>query len=174
EGAHRCGIARAEDLSVAGEEGVGLLQATIHKGVRQSSYDAFVAPVRHRKNLTILTGVHVLRVLLEGRTAVGVEVLEGGQRRTLRAAREVILSAGVTNSPHLLMLSGIGDGDHLQSHGIETQVHSPGVGKNLQDHVGAHVKVQTKPGWSHNRDLNGWRKYREGLRYVVTKTGYLA
>lgn len=173
EAAHRTGINLVEDLSVAGEEGVGLLQATIRKGVRQSSYDAFIAPVRQRPNLKVLTGAHVLRVVLEGRKATGIEVLEGGQRRTIRAAREVVLSAGVTNSPHLLMLSGIGDGEHLRSHGIETRVHSPGVGQNLQDHVGAHVKVRTQAGWSHNSDLRGWRKYREGMRYVAARSGYL-
>ncbi|RDK06512.1 GMC family oxidoreductase [Cupriavidus lacunae] len=173
EAAHRCGIERVDDLSVAGEEGVGLLQATIHKGVRQTTYDAFIAPVRHRGNLDVLTEAHVARVLVEGAAAVGVEVIENGKLRTIRAAREVILSAGVTNSPHILMLSGIGDAEHLGAHGIRARVHLPGVGKNLQDHVGAHVKVQTRPGWSHNRDLRGWRKYREGLRYVVAKTGYL-
>lgn len=173
DAARNCGIHYVDDLSVAGEEGVGLLQATISKGVRQSSYDAFIAPVRHRKNLAVLTGAHVLRVILEDRTAVGIEVLDQGNRRTIRAAREVILSAGVANSPHLLMLSGIGDGEHLQTHGIRTVVHSPGVGKNLQDHVGAHVKVRTKAGWSHNSDLRGWRKYREGALYVAAKRGYL-
>lgn len=173
EAAHLCGIHRVDDLSVAGEEGVGLLQATIHNGVRQTSYDAFIAPVLHRRNLDVLTDAHVTRVLMEGHAAVGVEVIENGQRRTIRASREVVLAAGVTNSPHILMLSGIGDAEHLRANGIRACMHLPGVGKNLQDHVGAHVKVQTRPDWSHNRDLRGWRKYREGLRYVTTKSGYL-
>lgn len=173
EAASRCGIAKIDDLSVAGEAGVGVLQATIRNGVRQTSYDCYIASVRGRKNLTVMSNAQVLRVLFDGRNASGVEVLQNGQRVKLLASREVILSAGVANSPQLLMLSGIGDGAHLQTIGINTLVHSPGVGKNLQDHVGAHVKVRTKPDWSHNRDLNGWRKYREGLRYLASKTGYL-
>lgn len=173
DAAYECGVARVDDLSVAGEEGTGLLQATVHKGVRQTSYEAFIAPVRSRPNLDVVSSVQVLRVIIEGGQATGVEVLEAGQRRILRASREVILSAGVTNSPHLLMLSGIGDGEQLQAHGIETRRHLQGVGQNLQDHVGVHVKVSTRDGWSHNADLLGWRKYREGMRYLLTKGGYL-
>jgi choline dehydrogenase len=171
--AQQCGIERVDDLSVAGEEGVGFLQATIHNGVRQTTYDAFIAPVSHRKNLTVLTGVHVRRVILERTVATGVEVVFDGAVRVFKANREVILSAGVTNSPQLLMISGIGDGAHLQSFGIVPTVALPGVGKNLQDHFGAHLKVQTRPGWSHNADLGAWRKYLEGARYLLTKGGYL-
>ena len=174
EAANRCGIERVEDLSVAGEEGVGQLQASIDNGRRHSTYDAFLAPVKNRKNLTVLTDVQVLRIVLENGVATGVEILEGGHSRTIRAAREVVLSSGVVDSPRLLMLSGIGDGAHLQSHGINTHVHCAGVGKNLQDHVGVHVKVRTKPGLSYNRDLNGWRKYLQGARYLLTKGGYLS
>lgn len=173
EAACKAGVPYVKDLSVAGEEGVGLLQATVRNGVRQTNYDCFVQPVIARGNLTVMSEVQVLRVVLEGKRAVGVEVLHEGSKRVFQAASEVVISAGVTNSPHLLMLSGIGDGVHLQSMGIPVQHHLPGVGKNLQDHVGAHVKVQTQPGWSHNHDLNGWRKYREGARYMATKTGYL-
>lgn len=174
EAGRRCGLPVIEDLSVAGEEGVGVLQASVRDGKRDSTYDAYLAPVKHRENLEILTGAQVLRVLLEGNAASGVEVRQGGQVRSLRASREVVLSAGVVDSPRLLMLSGIGDGAQLQRFGIKTVVHSPGVGKNFQDHCGVHVKVKTKPGLSYNRDLNGWRKYAMGARYLVTRSGYLA
>lgn len=173
EAAHRCGITRIEDLSVAGEEGVGLLQATIHNGVRQSNYEAFIAPVLNRSNLDVLPDAHVTRIVMEDGAATGIEFVEKGQLRKVHAAREVIVSAGAANSPHLLMLSGIGDAAHLHENGIQAHLHLPGVGKNLQDHVGAHVKVRTRPGWSHNRDLNSWRKFREGMQYVATKKGYL-
>lgn len=173
QAACNAGIPHVKDLSVSGEEGVGLLQATVRNGVRQTNYNCFVEPVLHRSNLSVISDALVLRVVLDGKRATGIEVLQGGTKRVLNVSKEVILSAGVTNSPQLLMLSGIGDGVHLQSVGIEVKHHLPGVGQNLQDHVGAHVKVATKPGWSHNHDLNGWRKYREGLRYVASKTGYL-
>lgn len=173
EAAERCGIARIDDLSVAGEEGAGVLQATIHRGIRQTTYDAFIAPVRSRGNLTLLTGTHVRRVLLENRQAKGVEIVQGGAVHTLRAAREVVLCAGALNTPQLLMLSGIGNGDHLRQQGIRPELHLPGVGQNLQDHCSVHVKVQTRKGWSHNADLTGWRKYLEGLKYVAARKGYL-
>jgi choline dehydrogenase len=174
EAAVGCGITRRSDLSVAGEEGAGLLQTTIDKGVRQSTYDAFIAPVKHRGNLTVMTNAHVARVVIQDNEAVGIEIIEGDQRSILRATREVVLSAGVLNSPHLLMLSGIGEGNHLQAHGIQVQLHLPGVGQNLQDHCGVHVKARTRPGWSHNQDVHGWRKYLEGARYLATKGGYLS
>lgn len=173
DAAQKAGVPYVKDLSVSGEEGVGLLQATVRNGVRQSNYDCFIEPVKHRANLTVIADTQVLRIVMQGKRAIGVEVLQAGIKHVLHAKREIIVSAGVANSPHLLMLSGIGDGAHLQSVGIAVCHHLPGVGQNLQDHVGAHLKVETKPEWSHNADLKGWRKYREGLRYVVAKTGYL-
>jgi choline dehydrogenase len=130
--------------------------------------------VRVRANLVVRTGVHVRRVTFEGRNATGVDVLEDGQTHAYHARKEVILSGGALASPHLLMLSGIGDGDALRRHGIETLTHSPGVGRNLQDHFSARVQAFCTPQSSYNSDLTGWRKYREGLRYVLTKRGYLA
>ncbi|CAG9194620.1 Glucose-methanol-choline oxidoreductase [Paraburkholderia sabiae] len=174
EASRQWGIPYVEDLSSAGEEGVGVLQATICNGVRQSAYDAFIAPVRHRENLTVRTGVHVRRVLFQGRNASGVEVLDRGEVREIRASREVVICAGALGSPHVLMLSGIGDGARLQQHGIKTHVHAPGVGQNLQDHFSVHIKAQTKPGSSYNFDLLGWRQYWQGLRYIATKNGFLA
>uniref|UniRef100_A0A9E7ZS66 GMC family oxidoreductase N-terminal domain-containing protein n=1 Tax=Bosea sp. NBC_00436 TaxID=2969620 RepID=A0A9E7ZS66_9HYPH len=174
EAAVRSGIPAEEDISTAGNEGVGILQATIHRGVRQSTYDAYLAPVRHRKNLKIMTGAHVLRLQLDDRIATGVELLVGSEKRSVRASVEVVLCAGALNSPQLLMLSGIGDADDLRRHGIETRLHLPGVGRNLQDHYSALVKAETKPGWSHNPALMSWHKYVEGAKYVLTKGGLLA
>ena len=173
EAARRTGVPRVEDFTGLEREGAGMLQVNIRGGVRQTSYDAFVAPVRHRENLTVRTGVHVRRVLFEGRRAVGVEVVEGNELRCYRAARETVLSGGALGSPHLLMLSGIGDGGQLQQHGIETVAHLPGVGRNLQDHCSIRVQALCTPSSSYNHDLNGWRKYWQGLRYVVWKQGYL-
>ena len=100
--------------------------------------------------------------MFEGREADGVEVLEDGEIRTYKAHREVILCAGALASPHLLMLSGIGDGNVLQRHGIKTVVHVPGVGRNLQDHFNVRIQAQCTPESSYNQDLNGWRKYWHG------------
>lgn len=174
EASRQRGIPYVADLSSAGEEGVGVLQVTIRDGVRQSAYDAFVAPVRRRANLTVRTGVHVRRILFHGRQASGVEVLERGEVSEIRALREVVICAGALASPHLLMLSGIGEGAMLQQHGIGVLVDAPGVGQNLQDHFSVHVKALTLPGSSYNFDLLGWRQYWQGFRYLTTKGGYLA
>lgn len=114
EAAERCGIARIDDISVAGDEGTGLLQATIHRGIRQTTYDAFIAPVRSRGSLTLWTGGHVRRVVVENRQARSVEIMQRGAMHTLHAAREVTVCAGTLKTPQLLMLSGIGNGDHLR------------------------------------------------------------
>lgn len=175
EAAQRTGMARLDDFNEGEQEGVGLLRATIRDGVRQSAYDAFLAPVvRGRSNLHIRTGAHVHRVLFRGREAIGIEVLLDGQLQRFDATREVILCAGALSSPHLLMLSGVGDGEQLQRHGIATVAHVPGVGKNLQDHFAVRVQMQTTPGNSYNQHLAGWRKYVEGARYLITRGGYLA
>lgn len=174
EAAARNGIPRLDDLNTGDPEGCGMLQATIRNGIRQSTYEAFLAPVRQRPNLTVRSDVQVRRVLFEGRTATGVEVLQDVHVKSLHARREVILCAGVLSSPHLLMLSGIGNGEMLQRQGIRTLVDAPGVGQNLQDHFVSRVQVKTTPESSYNRDLLGWRKYWQGMRYLVAHSGYLA
>ncbi len=168
------GIPRSNDLNAPPHPGVGLRQYTIRQGRRHSAYQAFIAPVRQRRNLTILTGAHATRVLMENGEATGVEVLHGGQRRGILAAREVVLSGGALASPQILMLSGIGDAAQLQRHGIAVQRELPGVGSNLQDHWYASFAWRATPGSSVNHRLSGLRKYLEGARYVLTHTGYLA
>jgi choline dehydrogenase len=174
EAARRAGIPRIEDFTGVEHEGAGILQSNIRDGVRQSAYDAFLAPVRNRPNLVVRTGAHVRRVLIEDRQAKGVEVLERGEIVSYQARREVILCGGALASPQLLMLSGIGDGEQLQRHGIQTLLHAPGVGRNLQDHCSIRVQALCTPQSSYNSELNGWRKYWQGLRYVLTRRGYLA
>ena len=174
EAAHRTGLPRIDVFTGVEHEGAGVLQSNIRNGLRHSAYDAYIKPVRQRSNLVVRTGAHVRRVLFDGREATGVEVLEGGQIRTYTALREVILCGGALASPHLLMLSGIGDGEALHNHGIQTLVHLPGVGRNLQDHCSIRIQAICTPQSSYNHDLTGWRKYWQGMRYVLTKRGYLA
>lgn len=130
------------------QEGVGYFQVTQKKGRRWSAAKGYLEPIRGRPNLTIITAALAHRVLLEGdgetRHAVGVAYQHQGKLHTLKARREVILSAGALQSPQLLMLSGIGPGKHLQQHGITTQVDLPGVGQNLQDHLDVMIVHQGK------------------------------
>jgi choline dehydrogenase len=113
---------------------VGTYQVTQKRGRRWSAADAYLRPALHRPNLTVRTGAHATRVLLSGRRATGVEYLQGGQRHTVHASAEVLLAGGAVNSPQLLMLSGIGPGDHLRSVGVDVVHELPGVGGGLQDH----------------------------------------
>ena len=124
-----------DDFNGAEQEGFGRYDFTIRRGKRCSTSVAFLRPVRHRRNLAIVTDCLVRRVVVEGGRATGVEVAQGGDARTIRAEREVILCAGTVNTPQILMLSGIGPGDALGPHGIPVIHELPGVGRNLQDHV---------------------------------------
>jgi choline dehydrogenase-like flavoprotein len=103
-------------------------------GVRFSSSEAYVHPATERPNFRVMTGATVARVVIEKGRAVGVEVIEKGQRKILRARREIILSAGVIGSAQILMLSGIGPAAELAEHGIKAVADLP-VGKNLHDHL---------------------------------------
>jgi choline dehydrogenase len=132
--AETCGVPVLDDYNGASQLGVGPCQMNARGGRRYSTSEAYVHPASKRPNFTVLSGVMVTRVIFEGRRAVGVEILEGGQRRVLRAAREVILSAGVIGSAHLLLLSGVGPADELRAHGVSSVADLP-VGKNLHDHL---------------------------------------
>ncbi|TIX38430.1 MAG: choline dehydrogenase, partial [Mesorhizobium sp.] len=143
EAANKCGLPHRTDFAAGDIEGVGTVQYTIRKGERHSSYRAYIESVRDRRNLTVLSGVRVCRILFHERTAIGVEVIQDGQKRHLFAEREIILSGGAIRSPHLLMLSGIGDGRELQRRGVSLVSHLPGVGRNLQDHMMVRVQAQT-------------------------------
>ncbi len=132
--ARECGHAVLDDFNGADMEGLGVYQVTQHEGERWSVARGYLQPHLGRPNLRVETGVRALSIAMEGKRAVGVEALQGGQRRTFRAAREVLVCAGALQSPQLLMLSGIGDGEQLQRHGIEVRHHLPGVGRNLHDH----------------------------------------
>lgn len=131
----QAGYPENDDFNGATQEGFGRYDFTIRKGKRWSTSWAFLRPALGRKNLTVLTGAETTRVLIEGGRACGVGYLKDGRPGIARAGREVILSAGVVNSPKALLLSGIGPADELSALGIKPTLDLPGVGKNLQDHV---------------------------------------
>ena len=165
-----------ENLDFNGEdpEGVGMYQLTHRNGERFSAAKAYLTPNRSRPNLQVITGACSTRILMEGRRAVGVEFVQRGQVRQLRASREVLLCAGSLQSPQLLMLSGIGPGAQLRQHGIPVVHDLQGVGENLHDHVDV-VQVVDAP---RVKDLFGlspagvarvvsavfeWRRQRSGM-----------
>jgi choline dehydrogenase-like flavoprotein len=142
EAAVQAGHELIPDLNVDRPEGVGRFQLTQRKGRRCSTADAFLHPASERPNLEVLTGAFAQRLVFEGDRAVGVEVVRHGVQETIRAEREVILSAGSFQSPALLMLSGIGPEEELAPLGIPVREELP-VGRNLQDHCMAQVNYLT-------------------------------
>ena len=135
EAGQQAGYPFTDDFNGESQEGFGRYDFTIENGKRCSSARAFLYPAEKRPNLTVITNALAHRLILENRRATGVVFAAQGRLHTARAEREVLVSGGVVNSPQLLMLSGIGDSDELESHGIPTVHHLPGVGKNVQDHV---------------------------------------
>ncbi len=137
-----------EDHNAPGTTGVGPTPLNNPDGIRWSTAIGYLGLSRHRLNLTIRANVTVKRILFdtigERPRATGVEAVSDGETFVVEAG-ETILSAGAIGSPQILMLSGVGPGDHLMEHGIETVIDSPGVGQNLADHSLINILWATKP-----------------------------
>lgn len=138
------GLPYNADYNGATQDGMGRGQFTIRNGRRHTAADAYLRPAMLRGNVELMTSVHVADLVMQGTRVRGVGILRNGSREEVRADREVILSAGAFNTPQILMLSGIGPAAELRSHGIEPRVDLPGVGANLQDHLGVLVSA-TRP-----------------------------
>ncbi|WP_376984364.1 GMC family oxidoreductase [Bosea sp. R86505] len=115
--------------------GAAIAELRVRGGKRESVFRSYAHRMMSRSNLTVVTGALVTRVLLEGRKAVGVEILHEGKRRQIRARCETVLSLGAVQTPKVLMQSGIGPEAELKAHGIDMVQHLPGVGRNHQDHI---------------------------------------
>jgi choline dehydrogenase len=151
-------------------EGTDYSQTNQRNGLRCSSARGYLHSGPRRPNLDIRTETVVRKILIEGGRAVGVEYERGRTTGTLVARGGVVLSAGSLNSPRLLMLSGIGPVDHLSAHGIKVVADRPGVGANLQDHVGTHIvaRVNTR---TVNSDSRGLAALRAGLSFLLFRRG---
>lgn len=168
------GVPDNPDFNGARQEGAGYFQATARNGLRKSTARAYIAPIKHRKNLHIVTGALVQRVLFDGQVATGVSFTCQGQERRVMAAREVILCAGAIQTPQILQLSGVGPSELLQSFGIPIVADVPGVGENLQDHLQARLIYRTRDAITLNDDLAHWsRRLGIGLRYLLSRKGPL-
>ena len=135
EAANELGIPGNSDFNGAAQDGAGLYQVTQRHGRRHSAADAYLKPALGRSNLTVLTGAHATRVVLENKRAIGIEYIWNGAAGRAIATSEVILAGGAVNSPQLLLLSGLGPAEELKRAGIRVEQNLPGVGKNLQDHL---------------------------------------
>jgi choline dehydrogenase len=139
------GLPVLDDMSGPDPYGAGLLVRNVKNGLRSSAYTGYLLPVIDHPNLTVITGAVVVKLVIEGSKCKGLEYSKDEAIQTMYAANEVILSAGVFDSPRLLMLSGIGDPDELAAVGIETIHGLRGVGKNLQDHPNLALLAELKP-----------------------------
>lgn len=169
------GHADSADLSGEQQEGFSRCEVTVDaKGRRASTARAYLDPARQRPNLTVLSSARVLRVLIDGKRAVGVEYDCKGRTRIAEARREVILSGGAYNSPQLLMLSGIGPAPHLAQHGIAALVDAPEVGRNLSEHPLVYMTFAVKQPVTFLKALRFDRAALSVLRWLVTGKGPFA
>lgn len=174
QAATEAGFPINKDFNGAQQEGLGIYQVTQREGERWSAYRAYLKPHLARTNLCIETQAHVERILLLGGRAIGVEFRQGDRVQRVMARREVILCAGALQSPQILLLSGIGDAEQLQKHGIAVNHHLPSVGKNLQDHPDFIFGFQSESSDLLGLSLRGgWHLLRQVMRYRRERRGLL-
>ncbi len=171
EAGQQAGYPLSADPNGYQNEGVSWQDMTIGNGVRSSTARAYLRPAMGRPNLTVTTHALTRRVVVEGNRAAGVEIERNGARQTIRARREVILSAGSIGSPHLLWVSGIGAGDELRAAGIDVVCDLPGVGQNLQDHIEVLVQYACTKPVSLARSMSLLGKGKLGLEWLLTRKG---
>lgn len=172
--AENAGYPRTPDLNGAQPEGFGRYDTNRHKGKRWSAADGYIRAVGKRANLTVTTSAPARRILFTGQRATGVEYAIAGKAVQARAKREVIVCGGSYNSPHLLMLSGIGPADHLGKHGISVVADLPSVGQNLQDHLQVYLQYTTREKVSLAWLGTPWGKALAGSLWLLTKRGPVA
>ncbi|HVF64487.1 MAG TPA: GMC family oxidoreductase N-terminal domain-containing protein [Casimicrobiaceae bacterium] len=174
EAGAEAGWRRNTDFNGADQEGVGFYQLNLRNGSRESTARAFLHEARERKNLTIVTGAHIDRIIIDRRTAVGVEYVRDGRVERVDAA-EIVLAAGAFGSPQVLMRSGIGSAGRLRALGIAVVADLPGVGGNLQNHFRASIVVRCRPGYSLNEAMRSFAgRMRLGAQYLLFRRGALA
>jgi choline dehydrogenase len=161
------------DLPAGAGDSIGWCQQTRGGRWRGSTARTYLRPALKRPNLELVTKALVNRILFDGTRAIGVEFERGGNVQRADAGREVVLSAGAVNSPHILQLSGVGMPEHLTRVGIPIHHALPGVGQNLQDHYIARVSYPVSGTPTVNERSRGVALVGEILRYLVTGKGIL-
>jgi choline dehydrogenase len=168
----QAGYPITEDQNGRQHEGFHVAQRFTHGGTRWSAADGYLRPALSRANLTLRTRALVQRIKFAGKRAVGVEYIHDGVTETVDAEREVILSSGAFNSPQVLMLSGVGDADHLAEFNIPLVNHLPGVGQNLEDHLVVPIQYSSRKPVSVARQLNNpLKRWGIALRWLLLKSG---
>jgi len=165
------GIPRGDDLAGEDPRGLGFYQLTQRRARRSSTSVAYLRPARGRANLRVRTGAEVARIVIEQGRATGVEIAGEG---VLRAASGVILAAGAIGSPRLLMLSGVGEAEHLHGLGLPVVLDQPGVGANLQDHLDLFTIGECTGPHTYDRYARPLWSALAGVRYALTRGGPVA
>jgi choline dehydrogenase-like flavoprotein len=168
-----CGLAETKDFNDLDQEGVGIYQVTQRNGSRCSTAKGFLSDeIKARPNLHIMTNIEVKKVILDDKTATGLEVFSNNTKQYLFAKKRIILSAGAIGSPQILMQSGIGNQSHLANLGIPVEAHLPGVGQNLQDHLDGTTLFRTQDKRSYGLSGSALIKNAlEPLKYWLHKEG---
>lgn len=175
ETAEAAGFSTSENLNAEQEEGFARGELTIDaNGRRASTARAYLDPAMSRPNLTVVTGALTQKVIFEGKRATGIEYLRDGERISVSARKEVILSGGSYNSPQLLMLSGIGPAAHLQDKGISVLHDLPGVGRNLSEHPRVPVHFGLQKPVSFLNELRADKVAKSVLQWRLFGTGAFA
>lgn len=165
------GYPSCPDYNGADQEGFGPMQMNVDKGIRASTARAYLRPARKRHNLTVIKNALVHQICFEGLKATGIHLSRGSKTQTLKARREVILSAGAIGSPQLLQLSGIGAADTLKAAGITPRHSLPGVGENLTDHLEVFFQYECTQPITLNSKLSPFQKALIGLRWMAFRNG---
>lgn len=169
------GYEELEDFNVPDVDGYGYRQGTIWNGRRVSTASAYLRPAMGRPNLEVLTETRTRRIVFEGRRAAAVEIQAGDDVITLRARKEIVLSAGAYHSPHVLLSSGVGDEASLRSWGITPVHHLPAVGRNLHDHPSAWIALDMDDATSYGLSWKALpRDVANIFQYLLTRKGPLA
>ncbi len=171
EAGREAGYLETEDYNGRQQDGFGAMHMTVKDGRRWSTANAYLKPARGRPNLAVATEALTRQVVFEGRKAVGVVYEEGGATITVRARREVILSAGSIGSPMILQLSGVGPAEVLQAAGVPVIHELPGVGENLQDHLEVYFQFRCTQPITLNGRLDPFNKLLIGARWFFFKDG---
>ena len=175
--AEECGIPKTNDFNTGDNTGIGFFQFTTNHNkslfkLRCSAAKGYLNPVKKRNNLKIITEAHVQKINFDGKKAESVSFYQGNEVVTIKARREIILSAGSIGSPHILQVSGVGDSNQLRKNGIQTVHELKGVGKNLQDHLMFRPVYKVKNLKSLNGKINSlFGNFLIGLEYLFKQSG---
>jgi choline dehydrogenase len=176
DAAEQSGIRKVDDFNGGDNDGCSYFDVNQRRGIRWNTAKAFLKPASKRENLTIMTGCHVERLIIEtteqGKLCRGVEFTGGGTAYSASAARETVLAAGAIASPQLLQLSGIGPAALLREVGVALQVDAPGVGDNLQDHLQLRMIYKVSNARTLNTSAASWfGKMKIGIEYALLRSG---